>query len=60
MYILKNNKLEPVQVKIGITDGIYTEVTDGSARATRVVTSAIYKRVAFSQPNNPFGGIRRF
>ena len=28
---MKNNKPEPVQVKIGITDGINTEVTDGLA-----------------------------
>ena len=61
VYVLKNNKLEPVQVKLGITDGIYTEATDGLSEGDKVVTSAIYKSDGSStQPNNPFGGMRRF
>jgi HlyD family secretion protein len=61
VYVLKDNKLQPTQIKIGITDGIYTEVTDGLNENDQVVTSAIYKSgSASAQPNNPFGGLRRF
>jgi HlyD family secretion protein len=54
--------LQPVQVKTGITDGIYTEVTDGLSENDKVVTSAAYKQGggASAQPASPFGGMRRF
>jgi HlyD family secretion protein len=61
VYVLKGNKLQPTQIRIGITDGIYTEVTDGLSENDQVVTSAIYRSGGSSaQPNNPFGGMRRF
>jgi HlyD family secretion protein len=57
IYILTGNppdtKLEAVQVKTGITDGIYTEVLSGLNEGDQVVTSVVYP--AGSQPN-PFGG----
>ena len=60
VYVLKNGKLEPVQVKIGITDGIYTEITDGLSESNNVVTFASFKQGSTSsQANNPFG-MRRF
>ncbi len=60
VYVLKNNHLEPIQVKTGITDGIYTEVTEGLNENDMVVTSAIYKQGGGpGQANNPFG-MRRF
>ena len=60
VYVLKNNQLEPIQVKTGITDGIYTEVTEGLNENDTVVTSAIYKQGSGpGQANNPFG-MRRF
>ena len=60
MYVLKDGKLEPVQVKTGITDGIYTEITDGLSESNNVVTFASYKQgSASAQANNPFG-MRRF
>ncbi len=46
-----------MQVKIGITDGINTEITDGLAESNNVITFAIYKQT--SGANNPFG-MRRF
>ncbi len=62
IYVLKDDKLQPVQVKTGITDGIYTEVTDGLNENDKVVTSATYKQGvgASAQPASPFGGMRRF
>jgi HlyD family secretion protein len=60
VYVLKGNKPEPVQVKIGITDGISTEVTDGLTEGDKVITFAIYKQGGGSaQSSNPFS-MRRF
>ena len=60
IYVLKNDKLQPVQVKTGITDGIYTEITDGLSENDKVVTTAIYKQGGSAQATSPFGGMRRF
>jgi HlyD family secretion protein len=60
IYTLKDGKLEPVQAKTGITDGIYTEITDGLSESNNVVTFASFKQGgASAQANNPFG-MRRF
>ena len=61
VYVLKDDKLQPVQIKTGITDGISTEVTDGLSENDKVITSATYKQgSASAQPSSPFGGMRRF
>ena len=62
VYILKDNKLQPVQIKTGITDGIYTEVTEGLNENDKVVTSSTAKQTsgATPAPGSPFGGMRRF
>jgi HlyD family secretion protein len=66
VYVLKNNKPQPVQIKTGITDGIYTEVTDGLGETDKVITSSNARPAsgATPPPANPFGGggggIRRF
>lgn len=60
VYVLKDDKVQPIQVKLGISDGIYTEVTEGLGENDNVVISAIYKQGSGSgQANNPFG-MRRF
>jgi HlyD family secretion protein len=60
VYVLQDGKLEPVQIKIGITDGVYTEVTDGLTESNNVVTFVSYKQGSGSgQTTNPFG-MRRF
>jgi HlyD family secretion protein len=60
IYVMKGNKPEPVQVKIGISDGISTEVTDGLTEGDKVITFAIYKQGgASAQSSNPFS-MRRF
>lgn len=56
----RDPKLEPVQVRLGITDGAMTEVLDGVQEGAQVVTSMITPES--SRPaSNPFGPqMRRF
>jgi len=50
-------KPKPVQIKIGITDGILTEVLEGLNEGDRVVTGMTQPaNDGNSQPSNPFGG----
>ena len=52
-------KLKPVQVKVGISDGVYTEVTDGLNEGDQVVTGLNQPDSAAGGPSsNPFGGGR--
>jgi HlyD family secretion protein len=57
-------KLKPVQIKVGITDGISTEVMDGLQEGDQVVTGMLSGDNGSRQngPANPFGGgpFRRF
>jgi len=57
-------KLQPVPIKVGITDGISTEVLDGLEEGAQVVTGTLSGGSdASRQPgaSNPFGGgFRRF
>ena len=50
---------EPVKIKTGISDGIYTEVISGLKEGDHVVTAAMGKAAQASESNNPFGGGRR-
>jgi HlyD family secretion protein len=74
VYVLDSNvdpknktspKLKPVQIKVGITDGISTEVLEGLEDGAQVVSGMLGGGEAASRPNapsNPFGGggFRRF
>ena len=61
VYVLKDKKPEPVQVRTGITDGIHTEVTDGLTEGQEIITSLTAPKAGQQQPTNPFGGgMRRF
>ena len=52
-----NAKLQPVQIKTGITDGIFTEVTDGLKEGDKLVTGVVSTDVPGAAPaSNPFGG----
>lgn len=55
-------KLTPVQIKVGISDGAATEILDGIAEGTQVVTAVISSADSTRAPQgNPFGGgFRRF
>jgi HlyD family secretion protein len=58
----KTAKPEPVSVKVGITDGIASEVIDGIAEGDVIITGiAVAGATPAGQPAaNPFGGGRRF
>jgi HlyD family secretion protein len=54
----KSPELKPVQIKTGITDGIFTEVVEGLSDGDKVVTSAVSSDSSGGNttPSNPFGG----
>ncbi len=58
----KNAKPEPITVKIGITDGIASELIEGAAEGDTIITGiASAAGAPGAQPAaNPFGGGRRF
>ena len=60
IYVLSGGKPKPVQIKIGISDGIVTEVTEGLKEGDPVVTAAVSTASPGQSPAaNPFGGGRR-
>jgi HlyD family secretion protein len=61
VYVLAGNKPQPVSIKTGISDGIFTEVLDGLKEGDLVITSATSKTGA-AQSQSPFspGMPRRF
>ena len=60
VYVLagegEDAKLQAVQIKTGITDGISTEVVSGLDEGAKVVTGTISTGTAATPPANPFGG----
>jgi hypothetical protein len=69
VYVLsgqgRDEKLKPIQIHTGISDGIYTEVLSGLKAGDQVVTSSFMISSSDSRhPSNPFGGggggFRRF
>jgi HlyD family secretion protein len=52
----QDKKLVPVQVKTGISDGIYTEVTDGLKEGDAIVNSSSGSEALPAAGSNPFGG----
>ena len=63
VYILPPgaSRPKPVQIKVGISDGIVTEVQEGLKEGDSVVTAAVTSATVSQSPAaNPFGGQRRF
>ncbi len=62
VYVLHDGKPEPVQVKLGISDGIFTEVVGGLKENDVIVTGMVLPQsTPPGQPSgNPFSGGRRF
>jgi len=56
IYVLKDTKPQPVQIKTGITDGVYTEVVEGLNENDNVITAAIIKGSSAPSASNPFSG----
>ena len=48
--------LRPVQVRVGITDGIATEIVEGLKEGDKVVSSVINNDSTAAASSNPFGG----
>ena len=48
--------LRPVQVRVGITDGIATEIVEGLKEGDKVVSSVINNDSNAAASSNPFGG----
>lgn len=53
-----NHQLKPVRVKLGITDGVYSEVIDGQVKEHDlvVVGQTLSPDEAAQRPSSPFGG----
>jgi len=53
-------KATPIQIRTGIGDGIYTEVTDGLKEGDQIIVGQNLPLGASAQPasGNPFGGGR--
>lgn len=49
-------KLSPVQIKTGISDGIFTEVLEGLKAGDEVVTGSLSGTAQAAGSSNPFGG----
>lgn len=63
VYLLPDGEKVPkaAKVKIGITDGAFTEITDGLKEGDPVVTNALSTQTSGAgQPSNPFAPQRRF
>lgn len=58
VYTLRDGKPTPVQIKTGISDGIYTEITDGLDEGDPVVIGAVGATPSTSRAasSNPFSG----
>lgn len=58
VYVLRDGKPAPVQIKTGISDGIFTEITEGLSEGDQVVIGALGINTASAAPGapNPFGG----
>jgi HlyD family secretion protein len=54
----KDATLKPVQIKTGISDGVFTEVLSGLDEGDRVVTGQAFGGAISAPSANPFGGPR--
>lgn len=59
VYVLRDGKPAPVQVKTGISDGIHTEIIEGLNEGDQVIigsTGGAQTQSKISGPSNPFSG----
>src|SRR5262245_38993550 len=60
VYLLRGANPAPVQIKTGISDGIFTEITEGLKDGDRVVTATLGRPNESARAvNNPLGGGQR-
>lgn len=61
VYVLSGSRAKPMPIKIGISDGIATEVASGLKEGDQVITAELSSSAGSpSSPANPFSGGRRF
>lgn len=64
VYILPSGTADdnpqPAQIKIGISDGVNTEVLEGLKEGDNVVTARAVSQRGTTSASSPFGGMRRF
>jgi HlyD family secretion protein len=62
VYVFNGSEPKPLQIKTGISDGVYTEVLEGLKEGDHVVTAALGSEKNATPTTNPFsgGGPRRF
>jgi HlyD family secretion protein len=56
VYVLREGKPESVQIKTGISDGIFTEVQEGLSEGDQVVTGVLGGGATPAPAASPFGG----
>ena len=60
VYVLagegKDTKLQAVQIKTGVSDGISTEVLSGLDEGAQIVTGVVSTATPAARPSNPIGG----
>jgi HlyD family secretion protein len=56
VFVLRDGKPESVQIKTGISDGIFTEVQEGLAEGDQVVTGMQGGAATPAPASSPFGG----
>jgi hypothetical protein len=63
IYVLlgtgEDAKLQAMQIKTGISDGISTEVLSGLDEGAQVVTGVVSTGTQAARPSNPLGGFPR-
>jgi len=59
VYVLENGQLKPVHVKLGLTDGNYTEILSGLNQGQQVVTGTATTNKAAPTPTQANPGTRR-
>ncbi len=55
-----NDSPQPAQIKIGISDGVNTEVLEGLKEGDNVITAHAVSQRGATSASSPFGGMRRF
>lgn len=56
VYRLAGDSLKPVELELGITDGVLTEVVSGLSEGEKVVTGVVSSKAASAPTASPFGG----
>jgi len=56
VYVLKDGRPVAAPVKVGISDGVMTEIVEGLSETDVVITAMTVRETKSEGPRNPFGG----